>query len=188
MEADEFVTEGGLPVGSGADSHISAIVHGIVAERRERDGLDTHGPVPQSVSTLASVSPRPSPLRPRRSYTDGFLETMRIQLINDAADRKLRQEQMELDRSNDAAERKSRQEQLEADRKERIEERREKAADRAHLTQMVASAVGGYFGSQEKERKRKRKSRAKRRRTNCDGVVNTENSSDGKPSSSSKSE
>ena len=67
---------------------------------------------------------------------------------------------MEADRINDAADRKSIQEQMEADRKERMEERREKAAERAHLTQMVVSAVGGYFGSQEKERKRKRKRRA----------------------------
>ena len=56
---------------------------------------------------------------------------------------------------------------MKTDREERIEERREakeqlhfeqkeKAADRAALIQMIVSAVGGYFGAQEKG-KRKRK-------------------------------
>ena len=68
---------------------------------------------------------------------------------------------------------------------ERIEERKEakeqiwneheeKAADRAALTTMIASAMGGYFGVQEKN-KRKRKTKndkgcgAKRIDTKTDG-------------------
>lgn len=40
-------------------------------------------------------------------------------------------------------------------------ERHEKAANRAAMTQMIASAVGGYLGSQEKDKKKGRRIRRK---------------------------
>lgn len=72
-------------------------------------------------------------------------------------------------------------------RKEGGEKRREKVADWAQLTQIVAIVMSGYIGSQETNRKRRRK-RKKSARSIWGkrlGVVATGTSSDNESSSSS---
>ena len=88
---------------------------------------------------------------------------------------------------NDQEDRKANREQMMMGRAERMEERRGKAVDRTHLTQMVATAMGGYFGSQAKERERKRKRRSRKKRAKRLGVAGTGDSSDDDDSSSSSS-
>ena len=69
MEVDEFVTEGGLPAGSGGDTHTDSIIPDCAG----REVFDGHDTIPSSVSTLAS---RTSPARGRQSQLDGFMEMM----------------------------------------------------------------------------------------------------------------
>ena len=77
MEADEVVTECGLPVGSGGDTHIDV----IIPDHAGKEVLDGYDPIPSSVSTLASCT---SPARGRQSQSDSFMEMMWVQILNDS--------------------------------------------------------------------------------------------------------
>ena len=77
-------------------------------------------------------------------------------------------------------ERRVTKEQLKFDREKIAEERVDKVTERAALTKMIASAIGGYFGVQENE-KRKRKTKNQKGRSTKRVNMNT----DGSGSSSS---
>ena len=68
-----------------------------------------------------------------------------MQMVTDAAERKSKREQMEMDREERIGERREAKEQIQFEREEKVAEREDKAADRTALTTMIASAVGGYF-------------------------------------------
>ena len=91
---------------------------------------------------------------------------------------------MEMDSEDMIEERRVTKEQLKFDREKIAEERVDKVTERAALTKMIASAIGGYFGVQEKgKRKRKRKRKTKNQKGRSTKRVNM--NTDGSGSSSS---
>ena len=141
-----------MPVGAGADAHISDIgifyngggLAGVA--RASREDMDSN-PIP---SSSASSTSRVSPMRTRRapsSSSDELIEVLKMQMMTDAAERKAKREQMELQWEERMEDRKEAREQREIDRQTQ-------AADRVALNQMFATAINGYLGSQKKEEKK----------------------------------
>ena len=135
---------------------------------------------PSSVSTSGS-NQQVSSMRPRlgtASSLSDMVEMMKLQMVTDAAERKSKREQMEMDRKDRIEERRVAMEQLKFKREQIAAEGIDKAADRAALTTMIASAVGSYFGVKvKKTRKKKRKMQKGRSRKRVDKNIDGSGSS-----------
>ena len=124
---------------AGNDQLIVGLMGG--ARNDEQDdpaAVDNHDTIDVSTSSLSSH--RPSPNRPRRWKVSDFIAIMQMQMVQEAADRKLR-----------AAER-------EEERKDRAQEarleRQERARDCQQMTELIATAIGGYIRHRNKKRKK----------------------------------
>ena len=115
--------------------------------------MDADPITPSSVSTTGS-NREVIPMQPRHgtaSSSSDIVEMTKLQMVTDAAERKSKQKQMEMDREDRIEERRVGMEQLKVEREQIAAERIDKAVDRAALTTMIASAIGGYFGVKDKK-------------------------------------